>query len=143
MLQITGPTEIVILLGFDVRIGDARGMLSFCIPAAAIETMEEKVTQGLHRTRRQPTPVEEARLFANLGRVQLPVTASLDTRVSTREFLELQPGDVLTLGHSVGQPLDVRVGNVTRYAGRLTTHAHGAGVVIEARPNGIALEVAA
>ena len=143
MLQITGPTEIVILLGFDVRIGDARGMLSVCIPAAAIETMEETVTQGLHRTRRQPTPVEEARLFANLGRVQLPVTASLETRVSTREFLELRPGDVLTLGHSIGQPLDVRVGNVNRYAGRLTTHVHGAGIVIEARPNGIALEAAA
>jgi flagellar motor switch protein FliM len=143
MLQITAPTEIVILLGFAVRVADARGMLSICIPAAAIETMEEKVAQGLHRTRRQPTPVEEARLHANLGRVLLPVTATLKTRIATRELLALEPGDVLAIGHSVGQPLDVRVGQVTRFAGRLTTHATGAGVVIEPRADSATAGVAA
>lgn len=143
MLQITAPTEIVILLGFDVRIADARGMLSVCIPAAAIETMEEKVAQGLHRNRRQPTPQEEARLHANLGRVPLQVTATLDTRIATREFLALQPGDVLALGHSVGQPVDVRIGHVTRYAGRLTAQGNSAGVVIESRADRLTAGVAA
>jgi flagellar motor switch protein FliM len=143
MLQITASTEIVILLGFDVRIADARGMLSVCIPAAAIETMEEKVAQGLQQTRRQPTPREEAHLHANLGRVPLPVTATIETRVATREFLALRPGDVLALGHSVGRPLDVRVGQVTHYGGRLTTHGSAAGVVIEPRRDGVIAGAAA
>jgi flagellar motor switch protein FliM len=143
MLQITGPTEIVILLGFDVRIADARGMLSFCIPAVAIESMEEKVAQGMHRTRRQPTAAEESRLHANLGRVPLPVTTALETRIRTREFLSLQPGDVLALGHSLGNPLDVRVGKVSRFGGRLTTHDHGAGVIIEPRREHAPMEATA
>ena len=100
MLQVTGPNEVVILLGSTSSVGDARGMLSLCIPAAAIEAMEEKVAQGWQRTRRQPTADEAARLQANLGRVPLPVTALLETRSTARELLALQAGDVVALGHS-------------------------------------------
>ncbi len=74
MLQVTGPNEIVILLALRREGRRAAGMLNLCIPATAIEAMEEKVTQGWQRTRRQPTAQEEARLDANLGRVTLPVT---------------------------------------------------------------------
>ncbi len=85
MLQVTGPTEIVILLVFDIRIGDTRGMVNICIPAAAIEAVGEAFEQGWQRTRKQPTPDEEAWLHANLGRVPLPVTAAArDNPVGTR-----------------------------------------------------------
>ena len=79
MLQVTGPTEIVILLVFDIRIADTRGMVNLCIPAAAIEAVGEAFAQGWQRTRRQPSADEESWLHANLGRVQLPVTALLET----------------------------------------------------------------
>jgi flagellar motor switch protein FliM len=131
MLQVTGPNEVVILLAFDLTIGSSRGMLSISIPAAAIETMEEKVTQGWNRTRRQPTAQEEAHLYANLGRVQLPVATQLETRIGTRELLMLRPGDVLTLGHSATSPVDVHVGGVRRFSGRLTSEGATKAVVIE------------
>ena len=131
MLQVTGPNEVVILLAFDLSIGSSRGMLSISIPAAAIETMEEKVTQGWNRTRRQPTAQEEAHLYANLGRVQLPVATQLETRIGTRELLTLRPGDVLTLGHSATAPVEVHVGGVRRFSGRLTSEGATKAVIIE------------
>jgi flagellar motor switch protein FliM len=131
MLQVTGPNEVVILLAFDLTIGASRGMLSISIPAAAIETMEEKVTQGWNRTRRQPTAQEEAHLYANLGRVQLPVATQLETRIGTRELLTLRPGDVLTLGHNATAPVEVHIGGVRRFSGRLTSEGATKAVVIE------------
>jgi flagellar motor switch protein FliM len=131
MLQITGANEIIILLGFDVRIADARGMLSLCIPAAAIESMEDKVAQGWHRTRRQPTSTEAANLRANLGRVPLPVTTKLETRLLARDLLALRPGDILTLGHAISNPVEVHVGGIRRFAGRLTASENSAAVLIE------------
>jgi flagellar motor switch protein FliM len=131
MLQVTGPNEVVILLAFDLTIGSSRGMLSISIPAAAIETMEEKVTQGWNRTRRQPTAQEEAHLYANLGRVQLPVATQLETRIGTRELLTLRPGDVLTLGHNATAPVEVHIGGVRRFSGRLTSEGATKAVVIE------------
>ena len=130
MVQITAANEIVILLSFDVRIGETRGMLNLCIPAAAIESMEDKVAQGWQRTRRQPSELEMAHLKANLGRVPLAVTTQLQTRLAARELLDLETGDVLSLGLSALKPVEVHVGRVARFVGHLTATVSGAGVVI-------------
>ncbi|HEY6361510.1 MAG TPA: flagellar motor switch protein FliM [Vicinamibacterales bacterium] len=141
MLQVTGPNEVVILLAFDMGLGPGRGMLSISIPAAAIETMEEKVTQGWNRTQRQPTAQDEARLYANLGRVTLPVTTILETKIGTRELLTLQPGDVMTLGHSANAPVAVNVGGVRRFSGRLTSEGGTKAVLIEQLSNSVGTEM--
>jgi flagellar motor switch protein FliM len=125
MLQVTGPNEGVILLAFDIVVGEGRGMLSISIPAAAIETMEEKVAEGWNRTKRQPSAIEAARLQANLGRVPLPVKTLLETRMSARDVLALQAGDVVALGHSAASPVEIHVGGVRRFTGRLGCDDNG------------------
>jgi flagellar motor switch protein FliM len=131
MLRVTGPNEIVILLAFEVRVAETRGMVSICFPAAMIEAMEEKFAQGWQRTNRQPTAIEQARLTANLGRIPLPVTTLLETRLAARELLSLKVGDVVSLGHPASKPVDVQVGQVRRFIGRLTTSGSGAAVRVE------------
>ena len=129
MLQVTSANEIMILLGCDVRIGEARGMLSICIPASAIESMEDKVTQGWHRQPRTPTDLEQVHLRVNLGRLPLPVTALIETHLLARDLVDLEPGDVVALGRSVNEP--VHVGRIRRFAGRLTRTQTSAAVRIE------------
>lgn len=132
MLQVTGLNEGVILLAFDIAVSEARGMLSLAIPAAAIETMEEKVAEGWNRTRRQASPAEMARLHVNLGRVPLPVKTQLETRMTAREVLALRPGDIVALPQPATAPVDVYVGAVQRFTGRLTrTHNGKAAVCLE------------
>ena len=130
MLQVAAPNEVVVLLGFDVRICDARGMLNICIPASAIESVGASFTQSWHRTRREPTETDRRHLLCNLGRVALPVAASLDTTLSTRELLELRPGDVLSLGTPVERPVDVRVRGTLKFQGRLVAAGPRAGLAI-------------
>lgn len=131
MLRVTGPNEVVILLALEMRIGDMRGMLSLCFPAAAIETLEEKFAQGWQRTRRQPTATEQANLATNLGRIPLAVSTQLETRLPARDLLGLKAGDVISLGHPATSPVDVHVGQIRRFVGRLTTTAAGAAVRVE------------
>jgi flagellar motor switch protein FliM len=140
MLQVTGLNEGVILLAFDISISDARGMLSVAIPAAAIETMEEKVAEGWNRTRRQASATEAARLQANLGRVPLGVDAQLETHLTAREVLALTPGDVIAMPQSATAPVDVHVGGMHRYTGRLTRERGRIAVAVE-QPIGSAAAV--
>jgi len=105
-------------------------MVNLCIPAAAIEAVGEAFAQGWQRSRRQPSPDEEAWLNINLGRVPLPVTALLETTLSARELIALQPGDVLSLGRAASQPVAVHVGQVHRFSGRLTRRGMDAGVAV-------------
>jgi flagellar motor switch protein FliM len=108
-------------------------MLNLCIPATAIEATGDRFVQGSQRTRRQPTKDEEAWLSANLGRVTVPVTAMLETTLAAEELLKLRPGDIVALGHSITQPIDVLVGRVNRFAGRLAQNGHGMAVRVESR----------
>jgi flagellar motor switch protein FliM len=131
MLQVTGPNEVVILLVFDIRIGDTRGMLNLCIPASAIEAVGENFAQGWHRTRRQPTVEEETWLHANLARVPLPVTALIETTLSARELLALRKGDVIVLGHPAADPIGINVGTVPRFEGYLTREDHNVAIAVQ------------
>jgi flagellar motor switch protein FliM len=131
MLRVTGPNEVVILLAFEMRIGEMRGTVSLCFPAAGIEALEEKFAQGWQRARRQPSAVEQARLAANLGRIPLAVSTLLETRLPARDLLGLKPGDIISLGHPASSPVDVHVGQIRRFVGRLTTTDAGTAVRVE------------
>lgn len=122
MLQVAAPNEVVVLLGFDIRIGEARGMLNVCIPASVIESVGASFTQTWHRTRREPTESDRRHLYDNLSRVKLRVSANLDTALAARELLSLVPGDVVSLGHPVRQPLEIRVQGTSKFLGRLMVH---------------------
>jgi flagellar motor switch protein FliM len=132
MLQVAAPNEAMILLVFDIRIGGSRGMLNLCIPTTVIEAVGATFTQGWYRTRREPTEEERNGLLENLGRVPLPVTALLRTRLSGREVLQLRPGDVVSLGVPVQRPLTIRVGRMDQFEGVPVRTGRNAGIAITA-----------
>ncbi|MGE0039783.1 MAG: flagellar motor switch protein FliM [Vicinamibacterales bacterium] len=130
MLSVAAPNEVVVLVVFDVRVGDARGMMNLCIPAALIESAGNSFVQGWHRTRKEPTAVDRHRLRDSLQQVHLPVTARLETRMQARELLELQPGDIISLGRPLREPVDIWVASTPKLTGRLVRHEQGAAVSV-------------
>lgn len=136
MLQVAGPNEVVILLVFDLKVGDIRSMLNLCIPASVVEATGSGFVQGWQRTNRDPTATERQWLSTNLGRVPLNVTTSIETRLRARELVNLRLGDVLSLGVPVQWPVDVSVGNRMKYQGRLTATNGHAALRVERLANG-------
>jgi flagellar motor switch protein FliM len=133
MLSVAAPNEVVVLVVFDVRVGDVRGMLNLCIPAALIEQAGMSFVQGWHRSRKEPTALDRQRLRHSLLRMPIPISAGLDTRIPARDLLDLVPGDVISLGRPVREPVDVRVGQVDKFAGRLMRNDHMAAIRILGR----------
>jgi flagellar motor switch protein FliM len=119
MLQVVGPNEVIVLLVFDLRVGDVRGMLNLCLPASAIEATGDAFVQGWHRTQREPSVTERLWLWESLNRVPIAVTASLETRFRARELVTLKPGDVMSLGVPIQTPVTVRVGRCAKFKARL------------------------
>ncbi len=130
MLSVAAPNEVVVLLVFDVRVGETRGMLNLCIPASITEAAGETFAQGWHRTRKEPTRADRRRLRENLGRMPMPVVAEIGAKLAARELLDLRPGDILSLGHSLRRAVDVKVGHMTKYTGHLTRVENNSGVAI-------------
>jgi len=133
MLQVAAPNEIVIMIVFDVKIGESRGMINLCIPASIVETTGAHFVQAWHRQRREPTPTERAWLHENLARVPADTTASLQTTLTARDILSLEPGDVLSLGMPIYKPIDLCVGGTMKFKGRLAAEAGRGGVRVDYR----------
>jgi flagellar motor switch protein FliM len=134
MLPIAGRNEVMILIAFDVKISDVRGMVHLCIPAAAVEAAGLSFSQGWQQSVPQPTSLQRASITENLGHVPLSVTAMLRTRFRVRDALELSQGDVLSLGIPLRSPVRVRVGDLVKFIGRLTVTSGRASVVISDTP---------
>ena len=128
MLQVASWNEVVVLLAFDLKVGETRGLLNLCVPASVIEATGASFAQGWQQTRREPTPQEQQWLAENLGRVRLAVTTDVQTRLTTRELIQLQPGHVLSLGVPAETEVNVRVGNIIKFRGRLATASGRAAV---------------
>lgn len=133
MLQVAAPNEIVIMIVFDVKIGEARGMMNLCIPASIVESTGAHFVQAWHRQRREPTEVERRWLSENLSRVPLGLSALLETRLSARDLLALEPGNIVSLNIPVEKPIDVHVGTIRKFRGRLAVAGARVGVRVEER----------
>jgi flagellar motor switch protein FliM len=110
------------------------------VPAAAIEAVGANISQTWHRFRRDPTDVDRRALHANLARVALPISASLDTTLTAGELLQLRPGDILSLGAPVHEPLNVRVRGAMKFKGRLAAQGQRAQLRIDRAAGRLAQE---
>jgi flagellar motor switch protein FliM len=133
MLQVAGPNEIMILMAFDLKVGDIRGTFHLCIPASIIEATGSIFVQGWQRTRREPTTVERQWLVESLSRLPLSVTTTLNTQLRARELVSLQRGEVLSLGIPVDLPVNVLVAGTPKFKGHLMAVDRRAALRIEAK----------
>ncbi len=131
MLQVASPNEGVVLLVFDIKVGDTRGMLNLCVPASVIEMAGSGFSQGWRHTQRGPTGLDRKRLFENLSRVPMSTMASLQSSIPGGDLVALQPGDILALGQQLTQPVEVSIGQRHKFDGRLVLREGRAAVVVE------------
>jgi len=131
MLQVADANEVMILLVFDVRVGENRGAMHLCFPAASLEPLVQAMASGNQRTRELNSQADEW-LQKNLSRVPLDVSAQLRTTLPARDLVLLTPGQVIELPHVAGERVDVFIGGRTRFRGRLTIQPNAmAGVVVD------------
>jgi flagellar motor switch protein FliM len=120
LLQIVAPSEVTLTIVFHIRIGDVRGMMSFCIPAVTLEPVIEQFNQSFYARSREARPEQTRALLNTLASVTFPLAAELHgTTVPIDDLLGIVPGDVLRLEHRVDQPIEVSVGGIIKFRGEL------------------------
>jgi flagellar motor switch protein FliM len=133
MLQVAAPNEIVVAVIFDVKVGDERGLINLCLPTSVAEIAGTHFATSWQRQRRELSPGERAWMRDNLGRVPLSVVPQIRTGLDAGAVLALRAGEVLALPLPADRPLDVYVGGVRKFAGRLASERGRLMVVVEGR----------
>jgi flagellar motor switch protein FliM len=113
LMQIVPPNEVVILICFEVKMGESSGMLNLCVPFPVVEPIMGKFsTIQTWFTSRRTEPEEEITRKLNEGVHKAPLELIVylgESRMSLRQFLALQKGDVILTKHDVRKPLLVTI----------------------------------
>jgi flagellar motor switch protein FliM len=129
MLQVAAPNEVMVVVAFQLQVGEAQGLVSLSLPAAVVDSASAQFVHQWPKQRRESSPDERAWSAENLGRARVPVVPQIRTSASARTVLGLEPGDVLTLPLASDRPIDVYAGGAKKLTGRLAAE-HGRLVVI-------------
>jgi len=111
--QIVAPSDMVMLITFELRIGPQTGVFSLCIPALVLEPAMGRLTTQSYFSNLADisSPESRAGIATELGQVNVPVAVELgEARLNVGDLLALAPGDVIPLGVPPGADARVRIG---------------------------------
>ncbi|MGQ9575851.1 MAG: flagellar motor switch protein FliM [Thermoguttaceae bacterium] len=121
LAQIVPPNEVVVVISFELALGEIRGMMNLCIPYNSIERISGKLSANswVAYGRRAATPESIEQISRTLRSSLVGVHVRLaSTRITAGELIGLRVGDVVTTQKDVHSPLLVFVEGVPKFRAR-------------------------
>jgi len=118
--QIVSPNETVALVTIAIKVGDVEGLLNICIPHMVIEPIMPRLSTKYWFSTSAKETSEETKeyLQKKIEKTKVTIRAILGkSRITVKEFLELQEGDVIKLDRRKNQELEIMVGNRLKFYG--------------------------
>jgi len=122
LVQIVPPNEVVVVVSFEVKMGNRAGTMSLCIPYNVIEPVIDKLsnqTWAAYKRNKNDGQLR-SRLESHLEGAKIEVTTVLaDTTISVTDLINLQIGDVILTEKPASSPLSLSVEGKRKYIGQL------------------------
>jgi flagellar motor switch protein FliM len=107
LVQIVPPNEVVVVIGFEVKLTNRAGPMSLCIPYNAIEPLIEDLSaQSWFVTgKSQGGSGNAERIAGGLSGARVELDATLaTTTISLSELRQLEVGDLIVTGRAANAP---------------------------------------
>ncbi|MBV9264967.1 MAG: flagellar motor switch protein FliM [Acidobacteriaceae bacterium] len=135
MVQILSPTEAVVAIAIEIRIGDAAGTLNVAIPAINIKMIGQKFEQQWMLRKTDPTEAEQDRMMALLRQSAVTLDARLvGPRLTVRDLLDLEVGDCLKFDYRLEKRVDCLVNGTNKFKGQVIDCSNKRSFIVEQLP---------
>ncbi len=118
LVQIVPPNEVVVLISFELTLGELRGMINFCIPYNAIERVSSRIAANswVSYGKTSATAETRAALGQRLDAAHVEVVVTLaESKITTADLIGLRVGDIITTEKDIHTPLDVAVQGTKKF----------------------------
>ena len=117
--QIVPPSDMVVIITMQTKIGPVEGLINICIPYLVLEPIMSKLTTTFWvaaSVNKEDNPEHEANIKRKLSRTKVPVIVQMGAfDITLQEFLTLSYGDVLQMDTKVEDEFKCIVGNNTKF----------------------------
>ena len=121
LVQIIPANEVIILVSFELTVGDTRGMVNLCIPFNSIERISHKLSSNswVSYSKRPPTAESIQLVSDRIAEAPLELVVELaETKITTADLLGLRVGDIIASEKDVQEPLIVSVEGRPKFEAR-------------------------
>ncbi|MCX5661649.1 MAG: flagellar motor switch protein FliM [Planctomycetota bacterium] len=122
LVQIVPPNEVVVVVGFEMKMGGRAGTMSLCIPYNVIEPVVEKLSNqswAAYKRNRRDDQLRN-RVAGHLDAARLTVTCILaDSTIKLGDLMNLQVGDVVVTEKPATAPLTIAIGAKRKFIGHI------------------------
>ena len=120
IVQVVSQTEVVVLITFEVRFGEATGMINICIPALVLEPVLNQINSqdwmmGASHGRTGENSLRLLSLLSNINVKLIVEVGQIQAQIG--KVLELTEGDLIVLPKKSDRPLNIYVNNKLKYYG--------------------------
>ena len=120
--QITSQNESVLLISFELVIGESTYMMNLCFATFAFDSILSKLTSQklstIRPSKNQATPSQEI-LTGNLYKTMLPVSVEFGkAKIQVQNLMDLEVGDIIKLDNKIGDESPVKVSGKILFYGR-------------------------
>lgn len=122
LVQIVAPNEVVVVVGFEIKMGARAGTMSLCIPFNVIDPVVAKLgSQSWYAYARKVQREDQSGTIASsLQQAELNLRCYLaESRMTIADLLNLQVGDVIQTEKSCKADLILRIGEKSKFAGKI------------------------
>ncbi|HVL40427.1 MAG TPA: flagellar motor switch protein FliM [Fimbriimonadaceae bacterium] len=119
-VQIAPPSDIVVTILFEVKIGSQRGAMSLCVPYQVLKPITTKLSaqKWFASGSRKQTPAARMVLTHQVHQSKVECAVHLgNAKIKIEEFMNLKPGDIVRLDQRTDENLRLLVGDVAKYEG--------------------------
>ncbi len=119
--QLVQPTEIMIIVSLETRMGDVMGMINICIPFLVLEPILDKLNVHYYYSTaaQERSPANIAAIRNKLENTTIPIKVVMGkTVITVRDLLALSVGDVIPLNRNISEELDIVIGNSAKFLGK-------------------------
>ena len=117
--QIVTPSEMVVIVTIQAKIGDIEGMMNICIPYLVLEPIMSKLTTTFwvaSSISKEDNDEQIDLIQEKLNKTLVPFVVEVgEVQISIKEFLTLGFGDVLQLNTKVKDDLPCKVGTNAKF----------------------------
>ena len=108
LVQIVPPNEVVVLISFEITMGELRGIMNLCIPFNTIEPLAGKLSADTWSayTKKVADPRQTIHLETAIGSARVEMVVQLaETKLSAGELRNLSIGDIIMTEKEQGEGL--------------------------------------
>jgi flagellar motor switch protein FliM len=125
LVQIVPPNEVVVVVGFELKMGGRSGTMSLCIPYNVIEPVVDKLSNQTWEQYKRHSNDEQLRhrVAGRLESSKLPIGVELaTTSIKLHDLMNLQEGDLITTEKPASRPITLNVDGKRKFIGQLGQH---------------------